>query len=764
MMRLAWILLLAAPCALAQTPPAAAPSAPDPAFATCVAGLRTAAAKAGVAEPSFDRFTAGLQPDPSVLPLLDAQPEFTTPIWDYLAGLVDSQRIDDGRAMLTTHRDLLAQVAQNYGVDPETVVAVWGVESDYGRIAGKRPLLVSLLTLSCEGRRQPFFRSELFALLKLLQAGDLRPEGLTGSWAGAFGHTQFMPSTYARVAVDGDGDGRRDLVASIPDALASTANYLKLAGWQSGQPWGLEVKLPAGFDPALAGRTQRRPLSDWRARGLTAADGGALPALAAQTPAAVLIPAGVHGPAFLVFRNYDAIYAYNAAESYALAIALLSDRLRGKPGLVAAWPTDDPGLGRPERRELQTLLLARGHAIGQADGAIGTATRRAIQAEQQRLGLQPADGRAGQRILDALRREAGGAPATPAPPPPQQQPPTPASSPAPAPASTPAPTTPPAPTPFGGTPPTAFRLPAAYPAFAQSPAPRSIHPMSDVPGLSTGDFHGYPSLLVETPHSTAAISLFGGQVLSFVPKGGTDALWLSPSAQPTPTPIRGGTPVCWPYFGRQGQSDAVPAHGFVRTVPWQLQDARREADGSLVLTLAPPDFDDLPLRLRMQLRIGATLEQRLVTDNVGTAPARFTQALHNYFRVADATQVRVQGLDGLDYLDKFENYATPHRQHGDWSLQDPRDPGRSDRIYTGAGGRYTLLDPGLQRRIEIATTGSRTLVAWNPGEAGAQKMADVGPHWRQFVCLEAANAGPEVIELAPGAQHVLQQTISVVAL
>lgn len=750
MMRFAWALLLAAPCAAAQTLPA--PSvAPDPAFVGCLSTLRTAAAKTGVTAAAFDRYTAGVQPDMSVLPLLDAQPEFTTPIWDYLAGLVDTQRVADGRAMLLTHRDLLARVAQQYGVDAETVVAVWGVESDYGRVSGKRPLLVSLLTLSCNGRRQPFFRGELFALLKLLQAGDLQPDGLTGSWAGAFGHTQFMPSTYARVAVDGDGDGRRDLVASIPDALASTANYLKLAGWQSGQPWGMEVKLPAGFDPALAGRTQRRPLSDWRARGVTAIDGSALalPTLAPQTPAAVLIPAGSNGPAFLVFRNYDAIYAYNAAESYALAIALLSDQLRGKPGLATAWPTDDPGLGRPERRELQTLLLARGHDIGQADGMIGNASRRAIQAEQQRLGLQPADGRAGQRILDALRREASGAPAT-------------------APAAPATPTTPvpaPAPsTPFGGKPATAFRVPARYPAFVQSPAPRSITPMSEIPGLSTGDFHGYPSLLVETPHSTAAISLFGGQLLSFVPKGGTDVMWLSPSAQPTPTPIRGGTPVCWPYFGRQGQSADVPAHGFVRTVPWHLQDAKRDADGSMLLTLAPPDFDDLPLRLRMQLRIGATLEQRLITDNVGREPARFTQALHNYFHVADATQVRVQGLDGLDYLDKFENYATPHRQHGDWSLQDPRDPGRSDRIYTGAGGRYTLLDPGLQRRIEIATAGSRTLVAWNPGDAGAQKMADVGAHWRQFVCLEAANAGPEVIELAAGAQHVLQQTIAVAPL
>ncbi|WP_193069560.1 lytic transglycosylase domain-containing protein, partial [Pseudomonas sp. K5] len=209
-------------------------------------------------------------------PLLDAQPEFTTPLWDYLAALVDTQRVDDGRARLDQHRDLLASVSAQYGVDPATIVAVWGVESDYGRVFGKRPLLQSLATLSCNGRRQPFFRGELLALLKLLDAGDLSADGLTGSWAGAFGHTQFMPSTYARIAVDGDGDGRRDLVASIPDALASTANYLKQAGWRTGQPWGIEVKIPAGFNANLAGRTQRKPLAAWRALGIAPIGGGAL--------------------------------------------------------------------------------------------------------------------------------------------------------------------------------------------------------------------------------------------------------------------------------------------------------------------------------------------------------------------------------------------------------------------------------------------------------------------------------------------------------
>ncbi|MGE8250459.1 MAG: peptidoglycan-binding protein, partial [Stenotrophomonas bentonitica] len=429
------------------------------------------------------------------------------------------------------------------------------------------------------------------------------------------------------------------------------------------------------------------------------------------------------GPALLVFRNYDAIYSYNAAESYALAIATLADRLRGGQGIVAAWPTDDPGIGRTERRELQTLLLARGHDIGTADGMIGTATRRAIQAEQQRLGWTPADGRAGQRILTALR----GAPLS---------------------STSTMPTS------------TVFTLPPNLAQYVQSPAaPRAALPK--VPGLSLADIQGFPAWKVETPFATAAISVFGGQLLSYVPKGGQDVMWLSPSAQPLPTPIRGGTPVCWPYFGRQGQGNDVPSHGFVRNVPWTLQQARREADGTMVLSLAPPVLENLDLRLRMELRIGRTLEQRLITENTGRQPVAFTQALHNYFHVSDAMQVSVEGLEGLSYLDKFENYAAPRQQQGEWSLRDPRDPGRSDRIYTQAGGRYLLKDPGLKRRIEITTTGSRSLVAWNPGEAGASKMADVGAGWRNYVCLEAANAGPDVVTLAPGAQHVLQQTLAV---
>ena len=688
-------------------------------FGSCGIALRDAAVARGIDAGRFDGLFATLVPDMSVLPLLDAQPEFTTPIWDYLAALVDAQRIADGRAMLATHHDLLQRLAGQYGVDPATVVAVWGVESDYGRIAGKRPLLQSLATLACNGRRQPFFRGELLALLGLIDAGDLAAGGLAGSWAGAFGQTQFMPTTYARHAVDGDGDGRRDLVASIPDALASTANFLKQAGWRSGQPWGVEVRLPAGFDARLAGRGKRQPLAAWRALGLTLADGTALqvPAMADDGAAALLLPAGVQGPALLAFRNYDAIYSYNTAESYALAIATLSDRLRGGNGLVAAWPTDDPGLGRGERRELQGLLLARGHAIGAVDGMVGDATRRAIRIEQQRLGWAQADGRAGSRILQALRQ---GKPATPS----------------------------------------AFRLPPDHAQLLQSPIVRSKVSMKDVQGLDVGDFNGLTAWKVETPFSSAAISVFGGQLLSFVPKGGHEVMWLSPTLQPLPTPIRGGSPVCWPYFARQGQGNDVPSHGFVRTMPWELREARREADGSMLLTLAPPALEGLQLRLHMLLRIGRTLEQQLVTENIGSQPVVFTQALHNYFNVSDALQVEVSGLDGLTYLDKLDG-GNAHVQQGNWNLRDPRDPGRSDRIYTGAGGHYVLRDPGLARSIDITTSGSRSTVLWNAGAEAAAKIGDIGDAWRHYVCIEAANVGPDLIELAPGGRHVLKQVVEV---
>ena len=368
--------------------------------------MRSQAVARGVSGSTYDRYTQNLSPDYSVIERLNYQPEFSTPIWDYLSGLVDEERVQLGRQKLQQHREVLNRVAATYGVPAEMVVAVWGVESNFGDISGKYPLLQALGTLSCEGRRQSYFRGEFFTTMKLLQRGDVREEHLKGSWAGAFGHTQFMPSTYDELAVDFDGDGRRDLVSSIPDALASTANFLSKRGWQSGQPWGFEVKIPQGMSVSGEGRRNKKSLSSWINQGVVRADGSPLIQgnLSQSSQAGLLAPAGPNGPVFLVFKNFDAIYSYNAAESYALAIAHLSDRLQGKGSFTATWPTDDPGTSRAERREIQQFLLSRGYDIGAVDGLIGDNTRQAIRQEQQRLGLSPT-GRAGQQILRAFRNE-----------------------------------------------------------------------------------------------------------------------------------------------------------------------------------------------------------------------------------------------------------------------------------------------------------------------------------------------------------------------
>lgn len=385
--------------ALAITLPAFAQPAP-PEFTQCIDGLQGAASTAGVSESAYRRFTQELQPDMSVIEKLDFQPEFRTPIWDYLAGLVDDERVAEGRALLAQHAETLERAQQRYGVDPATVVAVWGVESNFGQSFGKYPLVQALGTLSCYGRRQAYFRTELYATLRILQAGHIAPERLVGSWAGAFGHTQFMPSTFERLAVDFDGDGRADLMDSTPDALASTANFLARAGWQTGQPWGFEVKLPEGFNADGEGRRSKRSMSEWSTRGVTRVDGSPLPASLGS--AGLMTPAGPGGPTFLVFKNFDAIYSYNAAESYGLAIAHLADRLRGGGPFVTPWPTDDPGLSRAERRELQAQLILRGHDIGEVDGMLGEKSRVAIRAEQERLGHE-VNGRGGQKLLQALR-------------------------------------------------------------------------------------------------------------------------------------------------------------------------------------------------------------------------------------------------------------------------------------------------------------------------------------------------------------------------
>ncbi|MDR7193207.1 D-hexose-6-phosphate mutarotase [Luteimonas terrae] len=309
---------------------------------------------------------------------------------------------------------------------------------------------------------------------------------------------------------------------------------------------------------------------------------------------------------------------------------------------------------------------------------------------------------------------------------------------------------------------TRFTTPARYTDEVSAAAsPKTDITAPEVDGVRIGTFAGYPAVLVETLDARAAIALHGGHLLSYVPVGGEDLLWLSPRLAAAPAAIRGGVPVVWPFFGRQGQGDDVPSHGFVRTVRWQLVAASRDADGSVSLTLAPPRYADLGLDLRMHLRIGETLEQTLETTNTGNVPVAFTQALHSYFRVSDVAEVRVDGLDGLRFLDKNDGYAA-HTQIGTWVLDDARDPGRSDYIYADAGGRYRLDDPGLDRRIELTTSGSRALVVWNPGETSAERSSDMNAGaWRGFLCLEAANAGPDIVRLAPGKTHILTQRVRV---
>lgn len=377
--------------ALASTAPAQA------SFQACLAGIQAQAAAAGVSPQTFQAATSGIQFDPSVIEASNKQPEFKTPIWDYMSALVDEERVTDGQAVLRQHARAFAAAEQRYGVDRHTIAAVWGVESNYGKQLGKYQLIPALASLACGGtRRREYFRGELISTLKIIQRGDIHPSRLNGSWAGAFGQTQFMPSTYHRLAVDLDGDGRRDIVDSIPDAIGSTANFLRVARWNNGQAWGYEVRLPAGV--AASGRKAKRPIAGWASLGVTKADGSAL---TGGGSAGIIAPAGPRGPAFLVTSNFDAIYSYNAAESYGLAISVLSDRLRGRAGVQQRWPTDDPPLSRAQRRDLQVHLARKGFDVGEPDGKVGEKTRDAIKQVERSLGM-PMTGRPGGKVLEAL--------------------------------------------------------------------------------------------------------------------------------------------------------------------------------------------------------------------------------------------------------------------------------------------------------------------------------------------------------------------------
>lgn len=369
-------------------------------FPHCVASFWPEAARRGVSRESFERYTAGLTPDLRLMDLMDSQPEFTKAIWDYLDILVNDKRMARGREILAQYKPQFDAMERAYGVDRYIVASIWGIESNYGTQGGDRSVVNSTATLACVGRRQAYFKDEFLAALEILHRGDVTPEHLRGSWAGAFGGTQFMPTSFKRFAVDFDGDGRRDVVDNPADLIASTANNLKKDGWQSGQTWGYEVVVPRGFNYMLADRAKMLTLAQWQHLGLKRPAGKAFPRAAEK--AYLLAPAGAEGPGFLMLQNFRVIMKYNPAEAYALAIGHFADRLRGGEPFVQEWPRQERVLSRAERLELQQLLAQRGFYRGTPDGQIGSMTREALRGFQASIGTA-ADGFASSDVLDRLR-------------------------------------------------------------------------------------------------------------------------------------------------------------------------------------------------------------------------------------------------------------------------------------------------------------------------------------------------------------------------
>jgi membrane-bound lytic murein transglycosylase B len=370
-------------------------------FGNCLAALWPQAERRGVTRANFEHYTAGLTPDLSIMDLLDAQPEFNKSTWDYLDLLVSDDRIARGREVLTQYAPVFAAAERTYGVDRHIVAAIWGVESSYGTMGGDRSVLRSTATLACVGRRRDYFREEFLAALEIVQRGDVAPDRLVGSWAGAFGPTQFMPTSFKRFAVDFDFDGRRNVVDSIPDVIGSTANNLKMDGWASGDSWGYEIVLPPSFDYLLADRSRQMAVGHWQALGIRRANDK--PFLRLSDRADVFLPAGARGPAFLLLPNFRVIMKYNPAEAYALAIGHLADRLAGGAPFIASWPRDERALSIAERYEMQQLLARRGFDVGAPDGLLGPRTRVAIRNFQIASGQIP-DGFASSSVLDRLRQ------------------------------------------------------------------------------------------------------------------------------------------------------------------------------------------------------------------------------------------------------------------------------------------------------------------------------------------------------------------------
>lgn len=372
-------------------------------FADWKDAFRAKALAAGIKAESFDRIFSAMSPDPSILSADHRQPEFIRPVWEYLDGAVSSARIDQGRRKSAEHAQLLKRIESLYPVTPSILVAIWGMESSYGQHIGNKNVLRSLATLAYQGRRQAFAEEQLLSALQIMQTDGISSERMIGSWAGAMGQTQFIPTTFQRYAVDFDNDGKRDLWRSVPDTLASAAHYLQASGWQPGLTWGMEVRLPAGFDYARAELDILEPIEQWRLWGVTRSDGARLEGLGET--ASLLLPAGHQGPAFLVTANFMTIMKYNHSTAYALAIGLLSDALQqGGTHLSAHWPTHQRPLSRDERLLMQQRLAVKGFSPGTIDGVIGINSRKAIRAYQQSQRL-PADGYPTAELLDRLRRE-----------------------------------------------------------------------------------------------------------------------------------------------------------------------------------------------------------------------------------------------------------------------------------------------------------------------------------------------------------------------
>ena len=380
--------------------PRAAESAPlvptATSFASFLAALRTDAEARGVSAATFDQAFAGMAPDPSVAALTRAQPEQLKTTGAYLAAQVTPVRVAEGRRIVAQRHDALAADAARFGVPGAIVAAVWGLETNYGASPGGKDVLRSMATLAAMDYRPDLYRTELLAALDLLQSGEVTRAELRGSWAGAMGQPQFMPSSFAKYAVDGDGDGRRDIWTSVPDTLASIANFLHRQGWHAGQPWGFEIELPRGFD--LAGPS-RAPFADWASRGVSRPDGAPLPV---EGDGILYFPAGATGPAFLVTENFEVLKTYNFSDNYALSVGALADRMEGGAAIRAAWPADPP-ISKADRIALQARLAALGLPVDDRNGRISLALRDTIRLAQKRVGMTP-DGNPTAALLRALTK------------------------------------------------------------------------------------------------------------------------------------------------------------------------------------------------------------------------------------------------------------------------------------------------------------------------------------------------------------------------